>query len=345
MYGWSDSAKDGRFGSETVDCYGESLVMLSNKIPHGDVADFACSFEASFIIISKSVEVLPSIVPDEPENRDLVHFYKQRGQWNIIKDEEFQMHQDRLPDICFATRHPIKDFDAIKDNLNFIPNLEDIISRGVKANKNAAFRDVKTTLKNEVIQGQSLYYAKYIVNGEVKEVYSTIDEAREGGNVFDMTPIIFYVMRGPIVELKDLPLLDQTKLFHRVESPNEFLRFSMTDADLDNKEILDIKSPDLEFATKMQNIENFDRDQDFELLRAIDKMRLIDFKGASIDTLKDVQFDPQHFALANNSALHKLDSELLLNRTRLLINFSKSAATLLPSTFFEEFVMDNSIAG
>jgi hypothetical protein len=74
-------------------------------------------------------------------------------------------------------------------------------------------------------------------------------------------------------------------------------------------------------------------------------MRLIDFKGASIDTLKDVQFDPQHFALANNSALHKLDSELLLNRTRLLINFSKSAATLLPSTFFEEFVMDNSIAG
>jgi len=185
--------------------------MLSkDKISHDDVVDFACSTEASFIIIQKSVEVLPSIVPGEPENRDLVHFYKQRGQWNIIKEEDFIMYQDRLPDICFATRHPVKNFDAIKDNPDYIPNLEEIISHGIKANKNAPFKDVKTTLSNKVIQGQSLYYAKYIVNGEVKEVYSTLEEAREGGQVYDMTPIIFYVMRGPIVELEDLPILDQT---------------------------------------------------------------------------------------------------------------------------------------
>jgi len=54
----------------------------------------------------------------------------------------------------------------------------------------------------------------------------------------------------------------------------------MTQADIDSKEILDIQSPDLEFATKMQNIENFDKDQDFELLRAIDNMRLTILKGA-----------------------------------------------------------------
>jgi len=50
------------------------------------------------------------------------------------------------------------------------------------------------------------------------------------------------------------------------------------------------------------------------------------------------------FEFANNSALLKLDSDLLTDRTRLLINFSKSAATLLPSTFFEESVRNNSIA-
>lgn len=37
------------------------------------------------------------------------------------------MFQDRVPDICFATRHPIKDWDAIKDNPDLIPDLDRIM--------------------------------------------------------------------------------------------------------------------------------------------------------------------------------------------------------------------------
>ena len=37
------------------------------------------------------------------------------------------MFQDRVPDICFATRHPIKDWDTIKDNPDLIPDLDRIM--------------------------------------------------------------------------------------------------------------------------------------------------------------------------------------------------------------------------
>jgi len=43
--------------------------------------------------------------------------------------------------------------------------------------------------------------------------------------------------------------------------------------------------------------------------------------------------------------LRKLDADLLADRTLLLIKFSQSAATLIPSTFFEAGVEKNSIAG
>jgi len=146
---------------------------------------------------------------------------------------------------------------------------------------------VTTTLTNKPVKGQSLYYSKSVQDGETKEVFSTIEEAQEGGNVFDMTPIIFYVMKGPIVELASLPALDLNKLFYRSEQLSDYLRFSITQAEIDSEEILNLKDPDAEFSAKMQKIVKFDRGQDFELLRAIDKMRVTMFGDAQIDKLRE----------------------------------------------------------
>ena len=64
MYGWCESAKDGRFGKNTKDVYGEKFVMLGNQINHNDVQAFACSREATFVVLAKNVEQLPSVHPE-----------------------------------------------------------------------------------------------------------------------------------------------------------------------------------------------------------------------------------------------------------------------------------------
>ena len=48
--------------------------------------------------------------------------------------------------------------------------------------------------------------------------------------------------------------------------------------------------------------------------------------------------------MASNSPLKKLDIDLIQNRVNLLFSFSKSVDALLPDTFFEENVSENSIA-
>ena len=89
-----------------------------------------------------------------------------------------------------------------------------------------------------------------------------------------MQPVIFYVMRGPIVETGSLPAIDADAVFHRSTADHELLRFSVTKCDIDSEEILAIPPPDDEFANMMSKLEDFDRDADFDLLRSIDRMRV-----------------------------------------------------------------------
>ena len=138
-----------------------------------------------------------------------------------------------------------------------------------------------------------------------------------------MTPIIFYVIKPSIVvEPSQLEMIDYKKLFTKSDQDNEELRFSVTNLNLDAEEILRIPSPTPELASKIYNLQNFDLMQDIELIKAIDFQRQTEFKNAKIEILKDVQFDPKKFALANNSPLRDLDNELLVQRTSLLIQFS-----------------------
>jgi len=89
--------------------------------------------------MQKKTEMKPSVMPNEPNNRDLVHFYKKGQEWFFVSQEKYTIERDNIPLICFATRHPIKDFSNIKDNTSFLPNLEEIIARGIRANKDTPF--------------------------------------------------------------------------------------------------------------------------------------------------------------------------------------------------------------
>ena len=47
-----------------------------------------------------------------------------------------------------------------------------------------------------------MYYARYHIEGKVHEIISTLDEVKKGGQSFDMQPVIFYVLRGPIMDIR-----------------------------------------------------------------------------------------------------------------------------------------------
>lgn len=81
MYGWSDSSQDGRFGKDPKVIYNDKFIMLGSQVNHADIVHFDCSREATYLILQKKIDMLPSIVADKPEYRGLVHFFKQKGTW------------------------------------------------------------------------------------------------------------------------------------------------------------------------------------------------------------------------------------------------------------------------
>ena len=101
-----------------------------------------------------------------------------------------------------------------------------------------------TTNGGRAISGESLYYAKTSVDGKVSEVMATMSEVREGGNNFDLQPLVWYVLKGPIVELSTLPALDANRLFHRSTQDNESMSYQITNAELDHDAINAIEITD-----------------------------------------------------------------------------------------------------
>ena len=106
---------------------------------------------------------------------------------------------------------------------------------------------------------------------------------------------------------------------------------------------MNIQVPDQDFNDSFTQLGNFNKDADFELLRSIDK-RVHDLNESDeIKNLRETQFDQSTFKLANDSAVKKMNTDLVQNRVDLLFRFSKSVDTLLPDTYFQENAFKGSI--
>lgn len=74
------------------------------------IADFATTYNSVFFVIRGGQKKPISFVPEKPDNTGLVHFYKKGSEWSYVTADEYEAKKDELPDVCFATRHPIPDF-------------------------------------------------------------------------------------------------------------------------------------------------------------------------------------------------------------------------------------------
>jgi len=141
-------------------------------------------------------------------------------------------------------------------------------------------------------------------------------------------------MKGPILDHKTLPAINNDAIFYKSELADEFLRFSITNADAEADDIMGIEVPDQDFNDQFTLLENFNKDADFDLLRSIDK-RVKDINSSKeIKNLRETQINLSAFELGQDSAVKKMDHDLVQNRVDLLFRFSKSVDTLLPDTYF-----------
>lgn len=82
-----------------------------------------------------------SIDPDNPKAKGLIHFYQNEAkEWKFVTQEQYEAQKDSLPNVCFATRHPMKSFlervkrlranEAIDGDLNdkSLPDLNQLMS-------------------------------------------------------------------------------------------------------------------------------------------------------------------------------------------------------------------------
>lgn len=90
------------------------------------------------------------------------------------------MNMDKAPPIIYATRHPIKNWDTIKDDPAIIPDLDVLKTRAQVLKANQPFNGLLTTNEKKPING-ALYYARYKIDGQIKDLVCTLDEVKQGG--------------------------------------------------------------------------------------------------------------------------------------------------------------------
>ena len=77
------------------------------------VEDFDIGRSAVYLLMAADKQEIQSIDPDHPEEKGLIHFYQQANEageteWKFLTKAQYDEQKDSLPDVCFATRHPIK---------------------------------------------------------------------------------------------------------------------------------------------------------------------------------------------------------------------------------------------
>jgi len=186
-------------GKEKKLIYGDNFWLIQKfSNSKRKIVDFNGTKYATFFIIKNVIEVIPSIVENEPNNHGLTHFYfdEVTKEWEIVKQEDFEdkekgtARKNKMPDLLFATRHPIKNWDAVKKS-KVLPNLTELLKNnnkksmvspfGAKPGRVRADRLIDPYTKKPVDTKSWLYVAKTIVNGKPVTIPTTQDKALKGG--------------------------------------------------------------------------------------------------------------------------------------------------------------------
>lgn len=198
-----------RFNQGTKALYGTCIHVYTEITPE-KVADYALTKNVIAFIMKGETKKPVSIVPSKPDATGLIHFFKQGEKWEFVTEDEYEAKKNEIPQLSFASRHPIADF-----------------SQKTFADLN----ELQSGLEFEG-EGEPTYYSRYTSGNsedeKAKEVSATEKEALEGGQTFDLDPVIFIRSARPLKKAcEGLPTLKLSDYFQHPSDKEEGLEFAI----------------------------------------------------------------------------------------------------------------------
>lgn len=222
MYNGQSTVFPNRFGQNAKAIYG-SYIQLITDVDAEQVQSFACSKYAVFYVLKAPQKPKVSLIPEKPQEVGLTHFYKQNGEWVFMSESEWNDadNKKKLPNICFATRHNIKDFSS-----KVWPDLDRMTDQLIFS-----------------CNGSETYYAKYRIGGageeadSVREAQADLDQMLNKSSKAEMNPIIWVRTATPSRNLLEvLEPFTLTDYFEQA-SNDETIKFFIEKKDLPWDEI------------------------------------------------------------------------------------------------------------
>ena len=246
---------------------------------------------------------MPSINPNKPEATGLIHFYQSEdGKWNFVSEEDYQSQKSQLPDICFATRHPIKNFET-----KSFPNLKDLS----KNLQQAESHDAVDSENGSSIQSDApLYYSSTTINSENQRVFAT--EAQVLSEVWSVNPLIFYrvkrAFKGQLTE--KLPVLEQADFFlaRDCDESKAQTLFTWLKEDLSTEDFDSVKDGNKVFSELQKQVTDFTDEMLAEFLQVLERQST-SAEGNEIVDPNHISIEPSMFR--EGTPLSKLSSNVL----------------------------------
>jgi hypothetical protein len=144
-----------------------------------------------------------------------------------------------------------------------------------------------------------------------------------------MNPVIYYRVKKPVRSLEPLPKIDLSEFFDKDEGENSQIAFTISKAHINLREVRQMEISDQATIDKLDKLMNISKDEDEQILAAIDKE--IDEKHAntSVENIshRNILIDKNMFRA--NSSLQEMDLDIISLRKELLIKFNKAFSSML----------------
>jgi hypothetical protein len=180
-----------------------------------------------------------------------LHFYKDEAKkLHCYSEKGYQKIKDKLPNVTFATKYPIKGLENKKFPI--------VKEGGLFADK-APLGDPK--------------FPSYIANLKVGDKPITKVELTETefltSNVYDLDPLIYYRITKPLIEGKELPVMNLTDYFEQTSQKGLMIELSPDFSYVQNASITE-KSKET-FNEIADQITKFPKGCDRELMESVEK--------------------------------------------------------------------------
>lgn len=181
----------------------------------------------------------------------------------------------------------------------------------------------KRTNDGELESARSpLYYSCSDVDGIEQRVYASESEALQGGQSWDLNPVVYYRLNKPVKSTDCLPKFELDQLFARSEQDDAQISYTIQRKDVDMSEIERMQFSDEESKAKLDRLANFSTEEDNQILQQMDKQILENFVASAIESLKADCFNTEKALFKEDSSLQDVDPHVIAMRFDLLLKFN-----------------------